>query len=90
MYVLVADDHGYFGAVLVPFLRATGYEVDGLDLGMHGGCDLKPGREGINVRVPARHLGRRNRSAGRLRRCARARGSSMAAPLTPLRSQLRA
>ena len=40
MRVLVAGDRGYIGAVLVPFLRATGHEVDGLDLGLYEGCDL--------------------------------------------------
>jgi nucleoside-diphosphate-sugar epimerase len=41
--VLVAGDRGYIGAVLVPFLRAAGHEVDGLDLGLYEGCDLGPG-----------------------------------------------
>ena len=40
--VLVAGDRGYIGAVLVPFLRAAGHEVDGLDLGLYEGCDLGP------------------------------------------------
>jgi nucleoside-diphosphate-sugar epimerase len=40
MRVLVAGDRGYIGAVLVPFLRAAGHEVDGLDLGLYEGCDL--------------------------------------------------
>ena len=40
MRVLVAGDRGYIGAVLVPFLRAAGQEVDGLDLGLYEGCDL--------------------------------------------------
>ena len=43
MRVLVAGDRGYIGAVLVPFLRAAGHEVDGLDLGLYEGCDLGPG-----------------------------------------------
>jgi hypothetical protein len=30
--VLVAGDAGYIGAVLVPFLRTAGHDVDGLDL----------------------------------------------------------
>ena len=42
MRVLVAGDRGYIGAVLVPFLRAAGHEVDGLDLGLYEGCDLGP------------------------------------------------
>ena len=40
--VLVAGDRGYIGSVLVPFLRAAGHEVDGLDLGLYEGCDLGP------------------------------------------------
>jgi nucleoside-diphosphate-sugar epimerase len=40
MRILVAGDRGYIGAVLVPFLRAAGHEVDGLDLGLYEGCDL--------------------------------------------------
>lgn len=43
MRVLVAGDRGYIGTVLVPFLRAAGHEVDGLDLGLYDGCDLGPG-----------------------------------------------
>jgi nucleoside-diphosphate-sugar epimerase len=42
MKVLVAGDRGYIGAVLVPFLRAAGHEVEGLDLGLYEGCDLGP------------------------------------------------
>ena len=42
MRVLVAGDGGYIGAVLVPFLRAAGHQVDGLDLGLYEGCDLGP------------------------------------------------
>jgi nucleoside-diphosphate-sugar epimerase len=62
MKVLVAGDRGYIGAVLVPFLRAAGHEVTGLDLGLYDGCDLWPGEEGIlsstlDMReVQARHL----------------------------------
>lgn len=37
MRVLVAGDVGYIGAVLVPFLSAVGYEVQGLDLGLYAG-----------------------------------------------------
>jgi len=43
MRVLVAGDRGYIGAVLAPFLRGAGHEVDGLDLGLYEGCDLGPG-----------------------------------------------
>ncbi len=45
MKVLVAGDRGYIGAVLVPFLRAAGHEVDGLDLGLYEGCDLGPAED---------------------------------------------
>ena len=45
MRVLVAGDRGYIGALLVPFLRAAGHHVDGLDLGLYEGCDLGPGLE---------------------------------------------
>jgi nucleoside-diphosphate-sugar epimerase len=40
--VLVAGDRGYIGTVLVPFLRAAGHVVDGLDLDLYAGCDLGP------------------------------------------------
>jgi len=43
--VLVAGDRGYIGTVLVPFLRAAGHEVHGLDLGLYEGCDLGPAPE---------------------------------------------
>jgi len=49
--VLVAGDRGYIGAVLVPFLRTAGHEVDGLDLGLYEGCDLGPA-EDIGARPP--------------------------------------
>ena len=42
MRVLVAGDRGYIGSVLVPFLRAAGHVVDGLDLDLYQGCDLGP------------------------------------------------
>jgi nucleoside-diphosphate-sugar epimerase len=42
MKVLVAGDRGYIGTVLVPFLRAAGHRVDGLDLGLYEGCDFGP------------------------------------------------
>jgi hypothetical protein len=35
MRVLVTGDRGYIGAVLVPFLRDSGHQVDGLDLGLY-------------------------------------------------------
>ena len=40
MRILVAGDRGYIGAVLAPFFRVAGHEVDGLDLGLYEGCDL--------------------------------------------------
>jgi len=43
MRVLVAGDRGYIGTVLVPFLRAAGHTVEGLDLGLYEGCELGPG-----------------------------------------------
>lgn len=51
MRVLVAGDRGYIGAVMVPFLRAAGHEVDGLDLGLYEGCDLWPAPD-IGARPP--------------------------------------
>jgi nucleoside-diphosphate-sugar epimerase len=51
MRVLVTGDRGYIGAVLVPFVRAAGHEVDGLDLGLYEGCDLGP-VEDIGSRPP--------------------------------------
>ena len=62
MRVLVAGDRGYIGAVLVPFLRAAGHEVDGLDLGLYEGCDLSP-PEDIGAR-PSRDI--RDVQAGQL------------------------
>ena len=52
MRVLVAGDRGYIGAVMVPFLRAAGHQVTGLDLGLYEGCDLGPGPEDVNGRPP--------------------------------------
>jgi len=52
MRVLVAGDRGYIGAVLVPFLRSAGHEVDGLDVGLYEGCDLGAGPEDIGARPP--------------------------------------
>ena len=59
MRVLVAGDRGYIGAVLVPFLRAAGHQVDGLDLGLYEGCDFGPAPERIGPRRPRdiRHAG---------------------------------
>ena len=51
MKVLVAGDRGYIGAVLVPFLRAAGHEVDGLDVGLYEGCDLGPALPGAGARA---------------------------------------
>jgi nucleoside-diphosphate-sugar epimerase len=51
--VLVAGDGGYIGAVLVPFLRTAGHEVDGLDLGLYEGCDLGPALPDTRARRPA-------------------------------------
>jgi len=51
MRILVAGDRGYIGAVLVPFLRAEGHEVEGLDAGLYEGCDFLGGPERI-ARVP--------------------------------------
>jgi nucleoside-diphosphate-sugar epimerase len=50
MKVLVAGDRGYIGAVLVPFLRAAGHTVDGLDLDLYAGCDFGLGPEDIGLR----------------------------------------
>ena len=66
MRVLVAGDRGYIGAVLVPFLRAAGHTVEGLDLGLYEGCDLGPGPEDIGLRPAARHERRRARALRRL------------------------
>ena len=52
MRVLVAGHRGYIGAVLVPFLRAAGHEVDGMDLGLYEGCDLGPAPEDPGVPPP--------------------------------------
>jgi nucleoside-diphosphate-sugar epimerase len=50
MRVLVAGDRGYIGAVLVPFLRTAGHEVDGLDSGLYEGCDFGRPPEDIGSR----------------------------------------
>jgi nucleoside-diphosphate-sugar epimerase len=51
MRVLVTGDRGYIGAILGPFLRTAGHDVDGLDLGLYEGCDLGPA-EDIGARPP--------------------------------------
>jgi nucleoside-diphosphate-sugar epimerase len=51
MKVLVSGDRGYIGAVLVPFLRAAGHQVDGLDVGLYEGCDFGAAPEGLGVRT---------------------------------------
>ena len=48
MKVLVAGDRGYIGAVLVPYLRAAGHDVTGLDTGLYEGCDFLGGPEPMN------------------------------------------
>jgi nucleoside-diphosphate-sugar epimerase len=53
MRVLVSGDGGYIGAVLVPFLRAAGHEIHGLDLDLYQGCDLGPATADEGSRVPA-------------------------------------
>jgi nucleoside-diphosphate-sugar epimerase len=55
MRVLVAGDRGYIGAILVPFLRGAGHQVDGLDAGLYEGCDFGPAPESIDSR-PARDI----------------------------------
>jgi nucleoside-diphosphate-sugar epimerase len=55
MKVLVAGDRGYIGAVMVPFLREAGHEVDGLDVGLYEGCDLGAAPEDLGGR-PARDI----------------------------------
>jgi nucleoside-diphosphate-sugar epimerase len=55
MKVLVAGDRGYIGAVMVPFLRRAGHQVDGLDTGLYEGCDFGTAPESIGAR-PARDM----------------------------------
>ena len=50
MRILVAGDRGYIGAVLVPFLRGAGHQVDGLDAGLYEGCDFGPAPERPGLR----------------------------------------
>jgi nucleoside-diphosphate-sugar epimerase len=42
MRILVAGDRGYIGAVMVPFLRGAGHQVDGLDAGLYEGVTSEP------------------------------------------------
>jgi nucleoside-diphosphate-sugar epimerase len=55
MRILVAGDRGYIGAVMVPYLRSAGHEVDGFDVGLYEGCDFGAPPESIGTR-PARDL----------------------------------
>jgi nucleoside-diphosphate-sugar epimerase len=52
MRVLVAGDRGYIGAVLVPFLRRAGHQVEGLDTDLYEGCDFGPRPKSIDARPP--------------------------------------
>jgi nucleoside-diphosphate-sugar epimerase len=61
--VLVAGDRGYIGTVLVPFLRAAGHVVDGLDLDLYAGCDLGPAAAEAGKQPP---LDMRDVKAGQL------------------------
>lgn len=45
MKVLVTGDQGYIGAVLVPFIRTAGHDVEGMDVGLYEGCDFRGGPE---------------------------------------------
>lgn len=58
MKVLVAGDRGYIGAVMVPFLKAAGIDVVGLDSALYEGCDLGPVPEELHGRPPVdiRHV----------------------------------
>src|SRR5215213_4630470 len=51
MRVLVAGDRGYIGAVLVPFVRAAGHEVVGIDVGWYDGCDFGAQPSGYEQRT---------------------------------------
>jgi len=50
MRILVAGDRGYIGAVMVPFLRGAGHQVDGYDIGLYEGCDFGAAPETIGAR----------------------------------------
>ena len=66
MRVLVAGDRGYIGAIMVPFLRAAGHQVSGLDLGLYEGCDFGSGPEEADERPPCDIRACRGRTAGGL------------------------
>jgi nucleoside-diphosphate-sugar epimerase len=51
--VLISGDGGYIGTVLVPFFRAAGHDITGMDLGMYEGCDLGPAPDGAAPFTPA-------------------------------------
>jgi nucleoside-diphosphate-sugar epimerase len=51
MRVLVDGDRGYVGAVLVPFFRAAGHDVVGLDVGWYDGGDFGPPVDGYEQRT---------------------------------------
>jgi nucleoside-diphosphate-sugar epimerase len=55
MRVLVAGDRGYIGAILVPFLRTAGHQVDGFDVGLYDGCDFGAVPERLGAR-PTRDM----------------------------------
>lgn len=52
MKIFVTGDQGYIGAVLTPFLRSAGHQVDGLDLGLYDRCDFLGGPEPTPARRP--------------------------------------
>jgi nucleoside-diphosphate-sugar epimerase len=49
--VLVTGHSGYIGAVLVPYFRAVGHEVVGLDINLFHGCDFAGGPEPVEEMV---------------------------------------
>ena len=68
MRVLVAGDRGYIGAVLVPFLRAAGHEVDGLGCRSVRRVRPRSGAAGRRDESDARHAERHGRGPRRIRR----------------------
>ena len=42
MKVLVTGHNGYIGSVMMPFLRAAGHEVTGLDTFLYEACTIGP------------------------------------------------